>query len=83
MEEAKNAFNQNMMSGGVLTEGPKAFGEEYHKRWLVSEYEAGDVVIHSSYAVSLPIRFKRRELTVTDPCLDHQSCRRWSYPSWY
>lgn len=50
-EEAKFAFNQNMMSGGVLSQDPKHFSKEYGHRWLVSAYEAGDVVLHSSYAV--------------------------------
>lgn len=75
-DEARNAFNQNMMSGGVLTGGPKAFGEEYGRRWLVSEYEAGDVVIHSSYAVSLVTLFTiEKILKNSDSCLDHQPCR--------
>lgn len=50
-EEAKDAFNRNMMSGGLLAEGPKAFADECGRRWLVTEYEAGDVVLHSPYAV--------------------------------
>lgn len=51
-EEAKYAFNQNMMSSGLLADGPKEFGKEHGRRWLITEYEAGDVVLHSSYAVS-------------------------------
>lgn len=50
-EEAKFAFNQNMMSGGLLSQNPKRFGDEHGHRWLVSAYEAGDIVLHSSYAV--------------------------------
>ena len=50
-EEAKDAFNQNMMSGGVLTDGPREFGLEHNRKWLVFAYEAGDVVLHNSYAV--------------------------------
>lgn len=48
------------MAGGVLTQGAKEFAEEHQRRWLVSAYEAGDVVIHNSYMVSwkgLPRRF--------------------------
>lgn len=52
-EEARSAFNQNMMSGGVLTQGAKEFSEQHQRRWLVSAYEAGDVVIHTSYMVSV------------------------------
>ncbi|KAM0323970.1 hypothetical protein ACHAQA_008552 [Verticillium albo-atrum] len=50
-EQTKSAYNQNMMGGGLLAEGPVGFGEEYKRRWLLSEYEAGDVVLHSTYAI--------------------------------
>ncbi|KAI1372508.1 hypothetical protein F4677DRAFT_432443 [Hypoxylon crocopeplum] len=50
-EEAKNAFNKNMMAGGLLADGPKGFAESYDRRWLVTEYEAGDVVLHTPYTI--------------------------------
>lgn len=50
-EEAKNAFNQNMMSTGLLSEGPKEFAQRFDRRWLVTEYEAGDVVLHNPFAI--------------------------------
>ena len=50
-EEAKNGFNQNMMTTGWLADGPLGFGREYKKRWLVSDYEAGDVVLHKPHMV--------------------------------
>ncbi|RAH40569.1 uncharacterized protein BO95DRAFT_375240 [Aspergillus brunneoviolaceus CBS 621.78] len=50
-EEAKTAFNQNMMSNGMLSQDPRHFGEEHQRRWLVSAYEAGDVVFHDSYMI--------------------------------
>ncbi|KAI0476258.1 hypothetical protein GGR56DRAFT_641877 [Xylariaceae sp. FL0804] len=50
-EEAKDAFNQNMMSGGLLADGPRGFSEQHGRRWLVTDYEAGDVVLHSPYAI--------------------------------
>lgn len=51
--EAKNAYNHNMMGGGLLADGPAEFAKEHGRRWLLTEYEAGDVVFHNSYAVSL------------------------------
>lgn len=51
-EEAKSAFNKNMLESGVLTEGPAEFGRFHKSRWLVSDYHAGDVVLHTPYAVS-------------------------------
>ncbi|KAK5173636.1 uncharacterized protein LTR77_002317 [Saxophila tyrrhenica] len=50
-EEAKSAFNQNMMSTGLLSEGPKEFAERFGRKWLVAEYEAGDVVLHNPFAI--------------------------------
>ena len=51
-EEAKNAFNDNMMSTGLLSETPAEFARQNHRRWLVSAFEAGDVVLHDPFAVS-------------------------------
>lgn len=50
-EEAKYAFNQNMMSTGFLAEGPAGFGREYKRRWLVTGYEAGDLVLHKPHMI--------------------------------
>lgn len=50
-EQAKNAFNQNMMSTGLLANGPAGFAEHHDKRWMVSAYEAGDVVLHTPFTV--------------------------------
>lgn len=52
-EETKNAFNKNMMSSGFLCEGPGDFGRRYNRKWLVTSYEAGDVVLHTPHMVSL------------------------------
>lgn len=51
--ETKNAFNRNMLSNGLLSNDPAEFGRKYGKRWMASEYEAGDVVLHLPYMVSL------------------------------
>ncbi|KAI8671895.1 hypothetical protein NCS57_00666000 [Fusarium keratoplasticum] len=50
-EEMKNAYNRNMNGGGLLAEGPAGFAKEYNRRWLLTAYEAGDVVLHNSYAI--------------------------------
>ncbi|CAL5872035.1 uncharacterized protein PFLUO_LOCUS6292 [Penicillium psychrofluorescens] len=51
--ETKNAFNRNMLSNGLLSNNPAEFGRKYGKRWMASDYEAGDVVLHLPYIVSL------------------------------
>lgn len=55
-EEAKNGFNQNMMSTGFLSEKPLEFARQHGRRWLVSDYEAGDVVLHKPHAVCVLAR---------------------------
>jgi len=50
-EETKNAFNQNMLSTGLLADGPREYSETFSRRWLVTAYEAGDVVLHTPYSV--------------------------------
>lgn len=50
-EETKNAFNQNMLSTGLLADGPREYSDTFDRRWLVTNYEAGDVVLHNPFAV--------------------------------
>jgi phytanoyl-CoA hydroxylase len=50
-EEAKNAFNQNMLSTGLLADGPLEYSDSFRRRWLVTSYEAGDVVLHNPFAI--------------------------------
>jgi phytanoyl-CoA hydroxylase len=52
-EETKDAFNTNMMSGGLLSELPLDFARENKRSWLCAEYEAGDVVLHKPHMVRL------------------------------
>jgi phytanoyl-CoA hydroxylase len=40
-----------MMSTGLLSENPAEFAKQYNRRWLVSSYDAGDVVLHKPHAV--------------------------------
>lgn len=51
-EEAKNAFNSNMMATGLLSEFPAGFAKENSRKWLMSAFEAGDVVLHKPHMVS-------------------------------
>jgi phytanoyl-CoA hydroxylase len=58
-EEARSAFNSNMMATGLLSESPAEFARQHGRRWLVSDYEAGDVVLHKPHTVCphpLPLR---------------------------
>ncbi|BCR86876.1 uncharacterized protein ACHE_30863S [Aspergillus chevalieri] len=50
-EEARSAFNSNMMATGLLSDFPAEFAKEHGRRWLASSYEAGDVVLHKPHAI--------------------------------
>ncbi|KAI9166365.1 hypothetical protein HJFPF1_02465 [Paramyrothecium foliicola] len=50
-EEAKDAFNNNMMATGLLSEFPLDFAHEHSKSWLLADYEAGDVVFHKPHMI--------------------------------
>lgn len=69
-EQIKSAYNANMMAGGLLDEGPLRYAKKYNRRWLLTEYEAGDVVFHDPYAVSpMPL------YTISDRVADLSICR--------
>ncbi|KAM0715250.1 hypothetical protein Q7P37_008748 [Cladosporium fusiforme] len=52
-EERINAFNVNMALGGVITEDALDYTERVGKgrKWLIADYEAGDVVFHDPFMV--------------------------------
>lgn len=78
-EEAKSAFNSNMMATGLLSERPAEFARDHGRRWLVSAYEAGDVVLHKPHMVKKPFSssisfflFLMLTIIQQDSCLDCQ-----------
>jgi ectoine hydroxylase-related dioxygenase (phytanoyl-CoA dioxygenase family) len=50
-EERLNAYNKNMSATGGIGKDLSALATRYNTRWLVAHYEAGDMVIHSSYII--------------------------------
>ena len=48
-EERVSAYNKNMAEGGWIGKDLPAMAEQFDARWLVADYEAGDVVVHSAY----------------------------------
>jgi ectoine hydroxylase-related dioxygenase (phytanoyl-CoA dioxygenase family) len=49
-EERVSAYNKNMKTGW-LTNDLAALADKLDARWLVADYEAGDMVVHSPYMV--------------------------------
>jgi hypothetical protein len=68
-EETKNAFNQNMLSTGLLADGPREYSETFLRRWLVAAYEAGDVVLHTPYTVSHLLKIPAYSNMLADTCV--------------
>jgi ectoine hydroxylase-related dioxygenase (phytanoyl-CoA dioxygenase family) len=50
-EERINAYNRNMGKSGWLSKDLAALVDALDTRWLVADYEVGDMVVHSPYMV--------------------------------
>jgi phytanoyl-CoA hydroxylase len=50
-EERISAFNKNMNDGGFLSRDTIEYGKQMQRKWLIAEYEAGDVIFHSPFMV--------------------------------
>ncbi len=50
-DERIGAFNKTMNDGGWITKDLPSLAERLDARWLIADYEAGDVVLHSPYMI--------------------------------
>jgi len=50
-EERISAYNKNMAAGGWLTKDLPSLTERLDTRWLIADYEAGDMVVHSPFMI--------------------------------
>ena len=50
-EERISAYNKNMAAGGWIGKDLPALADLLGGRWLVADYEAGDMVVHSCYMI--------------------------------
>jgi ectoine hydroxylase-related dioxygenase (phytanoyl-CoA dioxygenase family) len=48
-QERISAYNHNMRAGGWISVDLADMARRFNSRWLVADYEAGDMVIHSPY----------------------------------
>ena len=86
-EERISAYNRNMREAGWISTDLVDMAERFKSRWLIADYEAGDMVIHSPYMIhaatqnndplqrmrlSTDIRFQR----ITDP-IDPRWTKDW------
>jgi len=50
-DEQMSAYNRNMTEGGWVTKDLPSLADRLNTRWLIANYEAGDIVIHSPYMI--------------------------------
>ena len=50
-EEQINAFNKNMTEGGWISKDFPNLADKFNTRWLVTNFEAGDILFHSPYLI--------------------------------
>jgi ectoine hydroxylase-related dioxygenase (phytanoyl-CoA dioxygenase family) len=50
-EERISAYNRNMAEGGWIGKDLPAMADRFDSRWLIADYEAGDMVVHSAYMI--------------------------------
>ncbi|KAL4894522.1 hypothetical protein BDV59DRAFT_207113 [Aspergillus ambiguus] len=68
-EERVSAFNKNMNDGGFLSRDTVGYGQKADRKWLIAEYEAGDVIFHNPWMVHASCKNKdpqRRIRLATD-----------------
>lgn len=50
-QERISAFNRNMSETGWISKDLPDMADRFDRRWLIADYEAGDVVLHSPYTI--------------------------------
>jgi ectoine hydroxylase-related dioxygenase (phytanoyl-CoA dioxygenase family) len=50
-EERISAYNRHMQEGGWISKDLPGMANRFDARWLIADYEAGDVVLHSPYII--------------------------------
>ena len=60
-EERISAYNKNMTEGGWVSKDLPDMAERFDTRWLIADYEAGDVVLHSPYMIHASTTNESRE----------------------
>ncbi|MBB6486014.1 phytanoyl-CoA dioxygenase family protein [Rhizobium lusitanum] len=50
-EERVSAYNRNMTEGGWVSKDLPDMAERFDTRWLIADYEAGDVMLHSPFMI--------------------------------
>lgn len=49
--ERVSAYNRNMAEGGWISKDLPDMADKFDARWLIADYEAGDILLHSPYTI--------------------------------
>jgi ectoine hydroxylase-related dioxygenase (phytanoyl-CoA dioxygenase family) len=60
-EERISAYNKNMSEGGWVSKDLPDMARRFDTRWLVADYEAGDVVLHSPFMIHAATQNESRD----------------------
>lgn len=83
-EERISAYNRNMGEGGWVSKDLPDMAERFDTRWLVADYEAGDVVLHSPFMIHAstenrsPDRLIRLSTDIRFQNVDDEIDARWN-----
>ncbi len=50
-EEKISAYNKNMTEGGWVSKDLPDMADRFNARWLIADFEAGDIMLHSPYMI--------------------------------
>ncbi len=50
-DERISAYNKKMKAGGMVSDDLPDLAERFDTRWLIADYEAGDIMLHSPYMI--------------------------------
>jgi ectoine hydroxylase-related dioxygenase (phytanoyl-CoA dioxygenase family) len=50
-EERVSAYNKNMTEGGWVSKDLPGMARKFDTRWLIADYAAGDIVLHSPFMI--------------------------------
>jgi hypothetical protein len=50
-EERIGAYNKHMKAGGWISDNLPEMADQFERRWLIADYEAGDIMLHSPFMV--------------------------------
>ncbi|TPM28830.1 phytanoyl-CoA dioxygenase family protein [Mesorhizobium sp. B2-3-4] len=60
-QERISAYNRNMSEGGWVSKDLPEMAERFDTRWLMADFEAGDIVLHSPYMIHASTTNQSRE----------------------